>query len=128
MARLSLLARLPFDEDGKPDLGLGDQAEIVVEGAFFHVYRVGHRGCALSMRWLGSQGDDEWFSCFGTRKALRRLAHIASKVERLSEAWMTPAKRDWLMEHGVEEKDGKPIAPHTLSGDNPVAVGKNEDA
>ena len=116
--------------NGKPDLQLPARAIYKEKGTpFVHLSWTDgdgdvHYGTA---RRLGTVGSDRVYLCVGTRKILKGLQHLGSKVTLLKDAWQVPARRTWLMNRGVTELNGNPVPPHGFSGDNRVAIGKDED-
>ena len=122
----SIIIDRPFSA-GLPDLGVAFPGTVVerVPGLIWEVVECDL--CQLTMRWLGSiSGGKERFGAAGSENILDALSGISSDVELIIDAWDDADKKAWLLAAGVEEFEGYPIAPHIFSGDNEIAMGKDE--
>lgn len=104
--------------NGAPDLQLPASVAIVREGNYFHVTWGDDR--ALSLRFLGvhPNGTDRVYVGMMSARVAQALAGLGAGVARLRDAWLTPARRTWLLANGCSETaGGVPIIPHVISGE-----------
>jgi hypothetical protein len=103
--------------NGKPDLQLPADVELVRDGSFVHV-SFGDGARAMTLRILGTPaGQDPVLCGVMTPTMANALVQLGAKVMRLRDAWLVPAMKTWLLGHGVTEVNGAPVPPHGLAGE-----------
>ena len=113
--------RVPFT-DGRPDMQLPAAVQHRREGRVHH-FEWGD-GRSMHLLHLGAISGDQVLCGPVPPAVVAALTHLGARVERLPIAWLTPARRTWLLGAGVAEVGGFPVPPLVISGE--AAIGDTE--
>jgi hypothetical protein len=118
---LAFITRTPW-KNGKPDIPVPAGTHYWVEWPqrLWHAIYKDHY---LTLLALGTIGTDVVCAGVGDDTVVTYLKAQGVDGKLLKTAWQDPQEKTWLLAHGVQEENGKPLAPIVYQGDDAEALG-----